>query len=164
MVAARGGHVGPSQRERVLCSLLRVHRLGTGGHCPGWGAPQWLLFGEQVVRGSMAPLSTGGGWGSRVLPVPLFSICCSIQCPGRGQPPPHLPVSQESPVPSVDRAGVLGMSSGSPAPLGHGRGSRGDRATSHPDSLLCPWGAGCSGQRQSPRFPCCRSSMRPWVH
>ena len=58
-------------------------------------------------------------------------------------PPPC--VSQASPVPSVDPAGVLGGSAGSPLPSGHGRCSRGDRVASHPDSLLCPQGRGLLG-------------------
>lgn len=88
----------------------------------------------------MAPPRHRWFWGSRVLPVPLFSICWGVQCPGRGQPPPHLPVSVRRAPSSVDPAGVLGVSAGSPSPSGHSRCSRGDRAASHPDSLLCPRG------------------------
>ena len=162
-MTARGGHVGPSRHERVPVLAAACSPPGDGGAAAQGGGPRGgSSSGGRSCVAAWLP-SPLGGWGSRVLPVPSFSICCSIQCPGRGQPPPHLPVSQESPVPSVDPAGVLGMSSGSPAPLGHGRGLCRDRATSHPDSLLCPWGAGCSGQCQSPLFPCCRSSMRPWV-
>uniref|UniRef100_A0AC11EGL4 C-terminal binding protein 1 n=1 Tax=Ovis aries TaxID=9940 RepID=A0AC11EGL4_SHEEP len=88
----------------------------------------------------MAPPRHRWFWGSQVLPVPLFSICWGVQCPGRGQPPPHLPVSVRRAPSSVDPAGVLGVSAGSPSPSGHSRCSCGDRAASHPDSLLCPRG------------------------
>lgn len=91
------------------------------------------------MHGGMAPPHRWF-WGSRILPMPLFSICWGVQCPGRGQPPPHLPVSVRRAPSSVDPAGVLGVSAGSPSPSGHGRCSRGDRAASHPDSLLCPRG------------------------
>lgn len=54
-------------------------------------------------------------------------------------PPPC--VSQASPVPSVDPAGVLGGSAGSPSPSGHGRCSRGDPGGLPPRQPIGPTGA-----------------------
>lgn len=85
MVTARGGHVDPSRREGCCAHCCVFTAWGLGATAQG-GGPAVALFGEQVVCGSMA--FHWGRWGSRVLPVPSFSICCSVRCPGRGSPLP----------------------------------------------------------------------------
>lgn len=131
----------PSRCERVPCSLLCVHHLGTGVHCPA-AAP--LRGVGHAWRHGSPPHRWF--WGSRVLPVPLFSICCGVQCPGRGQPPSHLPVSvRRAPSPlstrQVSLAGLLGRRHPRVTAGAHA----GTRVASHPDSLLGPQGRGLLG-------------------
>ncbi|XP_040093280.1 C-terminal-binding protein 1 [Oryx dammah] len=128
------------------CTLHSLRPL-RAGHCLGPLRPQESssLHPPQGPWGAVCTAQRQHGcpphrwfWGSRVPSALAFHLLGRPVPRERAAPSPPPCVSQASPVLSVDPAGVLGVSAGSPSPSGHGRCSRGDRVAPHPDSLLCP--------------------------